>query len=521
MWMWTYHSILAILLLLVIALFVTKRSVTDSVVVILSAIIILLSIKQGSESPRREAFSGGGGGTGLDRVLNSISTSSPDDLGRFGTGLTLYYSAFSQKSYPMNSRKWYNISPYFVSNEKPTQQTCANIYPETHLYFSEIPSFSKTSGFLLGKNKAIGPRSHELGITANDSFTVGLMLQFDAFTVVTQEGDAPRSVELLKLFANTQRNNGLDFGYTSAQAAVGGQNMFNVVFYVYYGETHFQSTPITINTSFVYMVTIVKTMGTIAVNLFPNVGDIASTPQLFNTILTLSIGDMDDDADVLLSNKEMQLNGTRNAQAHLYALAIWNKLLPDFVVADFYSALQAELQKNNETLRNLASQITTLQQKLTAGKQCPFDESTCSACSGVKDWTSATDLMQNGGEACLRSINGYCTANPSLVPNICSCWNPANVLSKTPYCKSYRSIFTGTHTVSAADIDTDTLEQIKTQFNLCACTTSSVDTCQATEDAPKLVPKVRWPEKSDLDYYNELPGIQPTVQPSSWWSWFF
>ena len=570
------------LTLVLLLLYVTGRSLSEAVIVVLITLIVIISLIQqkeqngfafalskerererewGFDSSHRENFDGSLGTMGtigtqgntenngnLEKVMNSISGPSGNastNFGKYGSGLVLFYNSFSSKSYPRNTRKWLNIAPYFPTDlEVQPTQACPGqvLLKDTHLYFTETPGYSKSGGFLLGKNKVVGPRSHELGINANDSFTFAMLLKFDGFTYSSGSGgavlqetsrgreveSAANSVELLKLFANTPGNNGLDFGYGYAAPVTGGQNMTQITMYIHYGQKQFNSATVTVNTGFVYLITIIKTMGSIQVNLYPNVGDIASTPQLFNTLLSLTIGDIEDDTDVLLANKEMQVNGTSNAQVHLFAIAVWNRSLPDFVVADFYNAFQAELQKSNETLRNLAGQISNLQREMMASKQCPFDESTCSLCSGVRDWRNTTDLLQNGGDACLRKINAFCSANPTAVPSFCSCWNPANALSKTTSCQSYRAMFTGNPLV-INDIDTDTLSLIKSQFDLCACNTCNQGSLSSSsdqkEDLPVLVPPIPHAQKSDLDYYNDIrvggSGSVAHKLGLSWWDTFW
>lgn len=559
------------LTLVLLLLYVTGRSLSEAVIVVLITFIVIISLIQQKEQnrkgsgsvkgiqererdyeypPQRENFDGSSSGTNgnLEKVMNSISGPSGNastNFGKYGNGLVLFYNSFSSKSYPRNTRKWLNIAPYFPTDlEVQPTQACPGqvLLKDTHLYFTETPSYSKSGGFLLGKNKVVGPRSHELGINANDSFTFAMLLKFDGFTFSGSSGSvlqesrgrevesAANSVELLKLFANTPGNNGLDFGYGYAAPVTGGQNMAQITMYIHYGQKQFNSATTTVHTGFVYLITIVKTMGSIQVNLYPNVGDIASTPQMFNTLLTLKIEEVDDDADVLLANKELQVNGTSNAQVHLFAMAVWNRSLPDFVVADFYNAFQAELQKSNETLRNLAGQISNLQREMMASKQCPFDESTCSMCMGVRDWTNTTDLLQNGGDACLRKINAFCSANPTAVPNFCSCWNPANALSKTTSCQSYRAMFTGNPLV-INDIDPDTLSLIKSQFDLCACNTcnqgasSHQNQIENKEDLPLLVPPIPQAQKSDLDHYNDIhiggSGSVAHKLGLSWWDTFW
>jgi len=454
-------------------------------------------------------ISGGGNGKN-DEVLTS-----------FASGLTLYYSAFSVSSYPQASRRWRNISPYESSST-----SCPEV--DAHIYFSDVPTFNRNDGFSLSRNKLIGPQSHRLGITANESFTIAFALSFDASTASSVSASASASasasvsaftssnstpppipmssaVEIIKLYANTIGNNGISLSMDTST------KMFFFGFGDKMNPLNLTGIPAIVPGN-VYLFVIIKSGSGITVKVYPNVTDLSSNFQVNTVAAQLAI---DNTTDVLLSNKEMRINGTSNAPAHIFNVAFWNKAVQDSTMADFYANLQAELQKNNETLKKLASQIATMKDQLNAGKRCPYDEATCAACQDVKDWSDISDVIMNAGPDCRAKIDSYCQANPSNAK--CSCWNTSSLLYTTPQCSSYRSMFNGSgggggdggkgcNNIDVAALDDDVLERIKGEFNLCSCPSNTIPMPAALNIASPRPNQLGAYSKNatDIDIYNSI-----------------
>ena len=510
----TLIIVLASALTVLVALKRPFNAYIDIMIVILCITLVAYALGRSEEH-----FSGADAntttnGNTLDKMLASLnmqtaSTSASgsasasvgnENLTLFSNGLTLYYSAFSIASFPQTARKLYNISPYFASS---STSSCPDIsMKDTHMYFSDVPSYTRSTGFLLGKNKVIGPKSHQLGIAANDSFSIAFAISFDnangthdVHTAATATSTAPSSdpIEIIKLYANTVGNNGISITMdpTTHSLSLGFGDSITPL------QMQLPSSSLS-NT--VYIFTIVKSGSNLTVNVYPNVADLSSTPQMKTTAAQIVLGN---DSDILLSNKEIRINGSGNTPAHLFCLAFWNKAIPDFTMADFYLNVQAELQKNNEMLKSLAGQISDLKKKLTQGKQCPYDDATCGACTNVVDWTNMSDVIMNAGEECRSKINAFCTANPSN--KNCSCWNTSSLISSTSQCSSYRSMF-GEKVDD--NLDEDALERIKGTYNLCTCPIKTI-AVPAAVSLPSPRPSrtiigAYTTKSSDLDVYNAI-----------------
>lgn len=413
-----------------------------------------------------------------------------EDINSFSRNLTIYYSAFSKISYPHNTKRWLNISPYFSS----PQNICPDIkIQDTNAEFSDIPSYSPDNGFALGLNKITGPMSHQLGINANDSFSIFFSMSFNEFLQ-----NEPNDLILLKLYANTETNNGLSMvinkDYTiqsNGTVLLNGTLSFG-------NQTETLAIP-QITPEYIYLFVIIKQGHNLIINMYPNVGDLSSTYSRYSTLGTFQVN-----GDVLLSNKEMIINNNKNLQAHIFNFGIYNKAITTQTISAIYTNLQTQIQKYSQVLQDLNSAISKLNKKIEDIKKCPYDDNVCKTCNNIKDWTNMTNIILNASPECLSAINEYCSKNPGK--EICSCWNPSNVLSQTSACKSYTSIFNGGKCITPDNLDSNTLDIIKSKYKFCNC----VD-IEKSKITPVVVPKPKIINQSfnvnstDIDLYNSLP----------------
>ena len=421
-----------------------------------------------------------------------------EDIGPFARNMTIYYSAFSRTSYPSNTKKWYNISPYFSS----PANVCPDVKIEdTNAYFLEVPSFSTENGFGLGLNKVIGPKSHQLGISANDSFTIFFTISFNEF--LSKESN---TLEVLKIYANTLNNIGISLVIQNDYKITENNLIATNAELIFGNRTEKLNMP-AISIEYVYFFCIIKSGHKITVNLYPNIGDLASTYNKFSNLANFIV-----DEDVLLSNKELSINNNKNIQAHIFNFGIYNKAISNQTLVALYNNIQSQIQKHSQVLQDLTGVISNLNKQITKIKDCPYPDTICSKCTGITDWTNMTNVILNASPECLAAIHEYCLKNPEK--EICSCWNPSNVLSKTEACKNYTSIFNGNKCITPDQLDAQTLEVIKTKYNLCSCSAVAQTSCpKATpiEVKPVIVPSPKIIENrynmnsSDMDLYNALP----------------
>ncbi len=408
----------------------------------------------------------------LTKVAENITTMGSDyneNLQQIQTGLTIYYSAFSKKSFPTISKTWNNISPFFLVPNK----SCPDVqYEITHANFSQPPTYSRESGFSLGKLILQGPKSHELGISGNSSFTIFFTARFTSFEATANANANESNYEILKIFANTPNNNGLTLFIPENKKTTTDSSTYNVTIGVQYGtQTVYGEDPktkkpdIVINTGFTYMFVIVKDGLDLTLHIFPNIDNISSNPQSRNTIINKF--KLSSQQDVLFSNKEMVINRNANVYTQIFNFGTYNRGLDDNAIASVFIHTQTELHKSNQLLKDLATQIQLLRSQVNQLKACPYDVNVCTQCKDIKDWTNITDVLGNANDGCLTSINEFCKKNPKHPQ--CRCWDASNSISKTKQCTNYVNIFTKANIITPDNIDNKSLENIKNTHNLCSC----------------------------------------------------
>lgn len=432
-----------------------------------------------------------------------------EDITNISRHLTLYYSSFSLQSFPNSTRRWYNISPFFLS----PQAICPDVSIEdTNMFFSNVPSHSMDQGFGLGVNKISGPKCHQMGFSANDSFTIFFTIKFNEFDVVNEK------IEIIKFFANTDNNTGISLSINNSVKSV--NEMSNVVFTIEFGSLSQKLKFTTINTNYIYTFIIMKHNHNLRVNIISNVGEIATT---FNSMIQEEPISINLSSDVLLSNKEMVINANQNLHANLFNFGVYNKALDSNMLNTLFQHIQTEIQKNNQLLQDIASIYYDLNKKLEAQKQCPYSDDVCKSCAAIKDWSSMSTIISTATKECMNSINEYCKKNPNT--DLCHCWNTDNMMSNTLQCKNYRNIYSGNECLSVDNIDAATLKKIKIKYDLCPCADiiSQVVQNKSPQKRP-MPPKIleniyNQQNVSDINLYNAL-GVknsmpEPQHKPSS------
>lgn len=417
-------------------------------------------------------------------VLNKILESDleySENMDTIGPGLVLYYTAFSKTSYPIPTLEWRNISKFFVTPDN----SCPDVrISETHLKFDMEPSYSREKGFSLTSNSIKGPKCHQLGISAKDSFTIFTTINFSTFipnplvgntvskttstTDVNNINEDRNVYEIFKLYANTINNMGICFYIDDNVVPLGGT--YGVKFVVEYGSqdpliaSKTDEQVIYVNPAHVYMFVLVKTQSRIMLYMYENMNNIDANPQSKTLIIDKGINIHE---DVLLSNKNMILNRNKNIVGSIFNLGVYNKALGSDEISLLFLHVQAEFQKSNQLLKKLANEIKSIKDAANRVRMCPYTSAVCQECDSIKDWTNTTNVIMNGSTQCLEKIDKFCTINPKHEQ--CVCWNPDSALSKTTQCKNYVNIFRKNKYVSPDDIDRETLEIIKSKHNLCNC----------------------------------------------------
>jgi hypothetical protein len=204
----------------------------------------------------------------------------------------------------------------------------------------------------------------------------------------------------------------------------------------------------------VYLYTIVKTQNAITMSQLSSVN---STPvPVLSTSLTTS--------EVLFSNKKMTFNSYLNWNAYLKAFGTYNYSMSSVDVKNLYDYMMMEEKKMDALYQQQQTQISTLNQSLSNLQGCPFNTTTCKACTSVSDWTNHQNIITSS-QTCRTAIDAYCTTNTSN--QYCVCWDSNNAAYSTPECVHWRSIFSANAALpSLSNLDATALAQLKQQYNL-------------------------------------------------------
>lgn len=140
-----------------------------------------------------------------------------------------------------------------------------------------------------------------------------------------------------------------------------------------------------------------------------------------------------------LANVEMAVNsGPSPWNAGLIALGVYSRALGDTDL----NALFVHYGDALGAYDPVKLALKNAQDAAAAAAECPYDDATCSACSGIADWSSMAGstaaVFATGGSQCVQSIGAYCTANPSAPQ--CSCWDTSNP-AYGGLCSFYRAAF--------------------------------------------------------------------------------
>lgn len=388
-----------------------------------------------------------------------------EDLSRIGRDLMTYYSCFSGNSYMGTGTRWANLA---TALQMGVGSTCgANDYNDSHMRWESVPSFAPRDGFALGSNRAIGPESHRMGISAASAYSVFMFVRFTGLS-----SSAVADYELFNIYANTPTNNGLRLfvqGSTVQQRPGGAR----VVLRVEHGGSLTSAdtvytcalegrSDIDIDFDSTYLLVIVKEYSGLRVHMYRAPG--SSRMDLLNRSLGA--------ATFKLSNQEIVLNRGANVNARVLTFGVYARALGDSELHELQAHMYAQLarlepqnQETAATIATLKQEVVTLKEQLTS---CPFDPPVCGACAAIKDWSNWGTVFASADAACLEAINRFCTANPSHPQ--CSCWNSNSAAYHTNSCRSYRGVFTDGRCYMLDALDDNALKTVKQRYNLCGCT---------------------------------------------------
>lgn len=378
-------------------------------------------------SATNDAGSSGAEGSTVNETV-PLATESP-----MVAALTMYTSCFSKDSYSnveTSGRTWKSIRS--SSSGGILQQSCADGSTRSmDLQFKNTPSFSRKDGFALGQNMLTGPLSYLMGINGDMAFSVMSMLQFTS--------DLPETADacLFKLFANTVNNNGASLILKKGTHV---SNMIACECFLKLGNNISiqgkmnNSANILLQPRRPYLLTVVKDYGRVQMHLI----DLGATTFAKTVLADTNVGSHE---PIIFSNMDMTINDKANLNANIMTFSVFSRALTDGDMTDWYKHYAEILKQFDVAYVQMTQTLQQAQQATT----CSFDEITCSACSGVKDWSNISEVLASS-TTCQTAYDAYCTANPTK-PR-CECWNLNNPAYATT-CASLRAAFSGQSPPSA------------------------------------------------------------------------
>ena len=432
--------------------------------------------------------------TKADNKKKDGSTPPSEDLASLPSGATLYVTCFDARSYAAGSagKVWKNVAQ--AGNNSPA---CAGGGgggggdDDRDFHFSTAPSYSNRDGFAMGQNVITGPLSHRLGIDGDRAFTLAVLFQptGPAPSPGTQGAQGGGEAVVFQLFANTTGNNGFELtlradhggaiGASGAHAAASetpsGVVSCELRIRVGGDAPIVADAPVALDTARRYLLVASKDAGVVRVSLVDVDAKAFSRRQLLQGAVAAGAERLH------LSNVDMLVNAAANWSANLLAFGVWPSALGDADLGKLYSHYSGALREFDVDYQNL-KRATDAARLATS---CPFDDPTCGACGGVRDWSAASDdLYTSGGAACHGAIDRFCTSNPTA-PR-CRCWDAANP-EYGRSCVAYRAVFGGRQVdVAANDVQAPTPNPIESVV-------SSVLSPANLDAVAKLIGAVRGP----------------------------
>lgn len=436
-----------------------------------------------------------------------------EDISVFKDIATVYLTIFNNISYNYNgiNNRWNNVIP-------PDPKVCSG--DNSTFYLEMLPHFSKTKGLYLGTNKITGPLCNNLGINLQSTFTIF----FSCIHGDMGTNNTSSEIEFFKLYGNTNNNNALAFYIERDSLELDDQSNQNAKLLLkWIDETNEieckvrpQDNKITLRKDVLSLYFIVKQpdMITVYYTFEGNEDPITLGSISIDTTQTSSAN---------FSNKEMMINRFKNYKGSLFQFGIFKNSLSTDEISSIKNHIVTEYRKNtNLEFQRVLELYREMQTKLEQITKCPFnDKAACNDCSTISNWTDINQII-NAPSICKQSINSFCAKNKEHT--MCRCWDPTYVGYQTDSCKLFRSIFSKNIDEFIKNIDQNSIETIKTTFNLVekndcpktAC--SNVDMCipgtklnkYGKYDYEQL--KVSMPTESDVKsfkvdkVYPELPG---------------
>ena len=371
--------------------------------------------------------------------------------GEFGEDIS--YLQFS----PTMSLSFYfsvfNIRSYVPPNNLVNDIAFPSSIKQRNLTFARTPSIIDSdvrNGLFLGDNTILGPLTSDMRINSG-SYTLFFMCRFDN---LAQDAD----MVALKMYGNTRDNNALTLRFSHVDKSpvvqtckvsvrIGGD-----MEYYYCTIDNRDKLPFDKNVSYLF-----------AIVVFHSSIEVHMASSLSPTFQTSRILQKDITGSITLSNKEIEVNPTRNWNVYLKVFGGYDMPLRPVDLDKISMHMFLQDKNLDKSFYDHKMRAERLDLVIRESKKCRLDAASCSACKDVQ-WDQPHSLMMHADDNCLKAIDKYCMSNPGQ--QMCKCWNKGSAEYSAKRCSNLRNWVSGNVSHDIKKLDEASLKQIMSQYKL-------------------------------------------------------
>lgn len=338
---------------------------------------------------------------------------------------SVYITTFNKQSYPEEGQEWFNVA-YKVRDD------CSKL-ENKKFTFEHLPMFTRMNGLLLATNRLFGPFSNLLNISLQNTFTIFMAVKHGDFLPSNQQ-----EIEFLKLYANSNDNNGLSLFIENNSISVENNVQSGNLLFKFVDNAepikcvvNPQDTNIVFDKTNLSLYFIVKDIDKVRILYMSG----NPTTTTIREIARLTI----QETSATFSNKELVINRFGNWKANIYNFGVINEAISDATVSSIHSHIASEyLKATSQEYLNLSNDYNDLLAYVRRFASCPYDQSVCSTCTTITQWNDATQVMTSPPD-CKDAINRFCRANTKHA--LCRCWDNTYGAYNSEACILYRKMF--------------------------------------------------------------------------------
>jgi len=385
-------------------------------------------------------------------VDGSNMLNNEEDISSIQDNLLLYYTVFNTKSYSKGSMYWKSI----VNSRQLGKD----------LRLASAPIFERAKGVSLGTNQITGPLSSRMNINFNSPYTLAFVFRHGnlqgATTSTTQPPTttAMNKISMLKMFANSPNNNGIELFIERDTLKTENNVQFGKMMFQYanYEPIRCKLSPsddfISIVDNTLCFVYIVRSDSAVRVMYS------TATDGALREVAKFNIPNN----DITFSNKELVINQSQNWNASLYNLAVYGGASTDGAMSTFLTHIKGLYTKvSDPNYGVMMKQYNKTLSKLSSMQRCTMNKSVCRKCRDIKEWNNITQIL-NAPKECTSAIADYCKSNPSH--KMCECWDESSAVYSSKGCITLRGTLSNDKSACLANLSKKEIKELLEKHNV-------------------------------------------------------